>query len=136
MKKRKGTVADVLMSLVVVFALIFLMLAYLNLTAAINRKEDIDQLARRYILEMETIGYLSGSSQTQFVQQLHELGIENVDLSGTTVSQAGYGNPIYLYVQGSIPLRTLDNSSGNLFTFFLKDTTFPVEIRKMSTAKN
>ncbi len=56
MKKRKGTVADVLMSLVVVFALIFLMLAYLNLTAAINRKEDIDQLARRYILEMETIG--------------------------------------------------------------------------------
>lgn len=135
MKKRQGTFLDFLPSCIVIIGLTILMLSFLYVIEIGDIKKEADQLSRKYILEMEAMGYLSEASREKFLQELEELDIENIDLSGTTFSQAGYGNSIYLSVKCSIPGRSL-NTVGDMFSFFFEDISFPIHITKMSTAKN
>lgn len=136
MKKRKGSLVDVLSSLIVILCLTIIMLAYLYTIQAADMKLQIDQLARKYILEMETTGYLSEAEETRLKQELTQLQVEEIDLTGTTFSQAGYGNPVYLQIQCSIPSQSIHTEGGNLFTFFTEEKSFQVKVIKMSTAKN
>ena len=136
MKKRKGTLVDFLPSCIVIIGLTILMLSYLSIIEAGDTKKEADQLARKYILEMETVGYLSAESRENLLLELEELGIENIDLEGTTFSQAGYGNAVYLSLKCSIPANSLNTNSGDLLSYFFEDIYIPVEIKKMSTAKN
>lgn len=136
MKKKKGTVVDIVSVLIAVISIFIVMLLFIYIIQVVDVKKNADQLARKYILEMETIGYLPSSSYIQLLQELDALGITDVDLTGTSFSQAGYGNPIYLSIKGNIKTKGLNTSGGDVFAFYFADVVFSFSINKMSTAKN
>lgn len=136
MKKEKGNVVDVLPSLLVIIAVMILIMAYINLLPLIQVKAEVRQLAREYLLEMESVGYLTSAGRTSLQQKLTDLSVEDIDLEGTTFSPAGYGNAIYLYVRCSIPTGRLNAESGDMLSFLFEKTEIPIAVQLMSTAKN
>jgi len=136
MKKRDGSVIGDLLSLcITTLASAIIMMVYLSVVQLEETDDMVDQLARKYILEMETIGYLQPSSITTLTHELTAIGASDIELTGTTFSDVGYGNPIYLYISCSIPYSQL-NTTGDFFDFFFEDSTYPVTAKRMSTAKN
>lgn len=127
---------DILSACITVVAAAIIMTSYINVLKVIAAKDDVDQLARKYILEMETLGYLSVASEVQLRQELTDLGATQIDLSGTTYTDAGYGNTVYLKIKCNLSASALNMSGGNMMRFFFEETAYPVEVQRMSTAKN
>lgn len=123
-------------ALIVILAVSVILTAYIYLVQVISCKEDIRQIARGYLLEMETTGYLTPAGRTSLLQELSDKGLENIDLSGTTQTEVGYGSDIVLSVQGSLSAKALNTSSGDLFTFFLDEASLHIRVYLQSTAKN
>lgn len=123
-------------ALIVILAVSVILTAYIYLVQVMSCKEDIRQIARGYLLEMETTGYLTSAGRTSLLQELSDKGLENIDLSGTTQTEVGYGSDIVLSVQGSISSKTLNTSSGSLFAFFLDEASLHIQVYLQSTAKN
>lgn len=127
---------DLLSSLLVILSFTILAFSFLNAMNAISRKENVKEVSRKYILEMETTGYLTTESSARLLQELSEIGLTDIDLSGTTLSDAGYGNEIHLYIKGKMPVVELDTGGGDLFASVFRDTQQMISIHKMSTAKH
>ena len=132
--KKKGSVMDILSVGICILALSIIMMAYLNIMQLVNTKEDISQLARQYILRMETIGYLTSSDRTSLIHDLTELGMETINLEGTTTTDVGYGNPVVIIIKGNIKMDSVTGSS--LFQFIFSEQAFEIVEKRMSTAKN
>lgn len=127
---------DVLPALIAIITCAVILTAFLYVIKVVSYKEEIRQLARGYMLEMETVGYLSPEAQAGLIQQLSDRMLEDIDLSGTTDADAGYGNTIYLSIHAAVPTKYLDTSSGNMFSFFFADSKWTVDILLQSTAKH
>ena len=65
-------------------------------------KDADQQLARKYILKMETEGRLTDADRTTLCQELESLGVTGVDLGGSTLEKAGYGEAIVLVIRGRL----------------------------------
>lgn len=115
-------------------AISVLSLMYLSYMSDYDKKEAADQLAREYILRMETEGYLSLSEAYSFVSDLNSLGFEEISLSGTTMSDAGYGNQITLMV--SAVLKTDEIRVTDLLDINKTSKERRLRICKRSIAKN
>ena len=70
--------------------------------SADSPKTEISQLARKYILRMETVGYLTTEDNTSLCQELSAAGVTEINLSGTTQSEVSYGVPITLQISGKL----------------------------------
>lgn len=136
MKKSKGSVADNLITFIIIIAMLMIMQVFVNMFETFQVKEEIRQYARSYMLEMETVGYLSPESKSELLQNLSDLQATEIDLSGTTISNVGYGNGIHLCIHCKIPMNTLNTSGINLFSFFFGEERVDVSVTMMSTAKN
>ncbi|MDR2043213.1 MAG: hypothetical protein LBQ15_02385 [Clostridium sp.] len=134
MRKRQGSAMDVLPPVVCMLALSIVMLAYLNIMELVNRREDVGQIARQYILRMETAGCLGPQDRAAMLHALAEAGLESVTLDGTTLSGAGYGNPVVLCISGELAAEGV--AGGSLFRMAFARQAFRVRVTKMSTAKN
>ena len=96
----KGNVADIMVTGIFVLAMTVVMLSFLENIKLIQQKAEVDQLARRYILRMETVGGLLTADEELLEAELEACGVTSVDLSGTTMGEAGYGARIELRIQG------------------------------------
>ncbi len=134
-KCRKGSVADVMSVGICVIAMTVLMLAYTGSIQLLNSKSQIDQIARKYILRMETVGYLTGNDCLEMTQELTALGATELDYTGSTLNQVDYGATITLVIRGKIPGMTVVADS-DLFGTTQKITLYEFEERRISTAKN
>lgn len=135
-KKHKGSsTLNMIASILVILTVTIIMLAFLYTCQVVSYKENIKQIARGYLLEMETIGYLTPESRTALLQELIDNDLTNIDLSGTTMTAVGYGNDIVLSVQGALPVKTLNTSSGDMLSFFFADSAWDISIYLQSTAK-
>ncbi len=71
---------------------------------------EVENLAGRYMLIMESTGGLTEEDKITFCQKLEDLGIndEMIDLTGTTYSNANicYGDEIFLKMRIVVPYRT------------------------------
>ena len=137
MKKRKGSIpiGELLILLIGLAALAVVFSTCLKVIRCVSIRDKADQIARCYILEMETVGYLSATSGNSLTQELLALDVTDVDLTGTTMTDVGYGQRIYLQISYQIPMENLNTSSGNLMSFFFEDKKMLMNIKKMSTAK-
>lgn len=135
MKKERGSAGDIVFPLLAILASGIVIMSFLSVIKLASVKEDVKQLTRKYTLEMETVGYLEASSATQLKVQLEGLGVTDIDLAGTTISDVGYGNAIYLCVSCAIPYEKLNLGTDFLQAVF-EDTKFPITVKRMSTAKN
>lgn len=87
---------------VFVLAMTVLMLAFLDDIRLIRQQSEVTQIARKYILKMETEGGLSGTDRSSLVNELKEQGLTEINLSGTTFSSAAYGQTIVLQIRGKL----------------------------------
>jgi hypothetical protein len=132
-KKEAGSIIEnMLVALVgMVLTTAFLVIIF-GAFASISDKWRMNQVAREYMLLMETEGYLTAEDKVELIKELEACGLYNISLSGTTVSEVGYGNRIYLKISG-----TYDNNVLRFAGGISKVTTSPsaYSIERRSTAK-
>ena len=134
MKKRKGSIVDILPSMIMVIAAVMLIMVFFDLYQILSLNEDVKQIARKYMLTMETMGYLDPANQTTLVQELSDLQVTDIDLTGSTMSDAEYGNAVYLQISRKLPQLNMDGY--DMLQFVFQDKSIPIRVRRMSTAKN
>lgn len=134
MNKNKGSILEFLSPMLCFLAFAIIVTAFFNNMKTVSEKEDVSQVARQYILRMETVGYLTDSDRASMIQTLTDMGVSNIDINGTTVSDVGYGNPIILSIKGTLKMSILNGDSFTAFSFTEIDA--PIYEKRMSTAKN
>lgn len=102
MNRRKGNVGDLLTTGICVLAMVTVMLACFECVELLNRKAEVSQLARKYILRMETVGCLLQEDCTVLTMELEALGVTDIDYGGTTINAVSYGHPIALEIRGKL----------------------------------
>lgn len=102
MTKEKGNVGDLVATGICILAMTVLMFNYMDNISLIWQKVEVSQIARKYILRMETVGMLTDEDRAELCAELAAAGVTGLCLDGTTFSQAGYGEPIVLQVEGSL----------------------------------
>ena len=115
---QEGSIGDLLSVGLCILAMLAVMMAFMDCAGLVHKKTMISQLARSYILRMETEGYLTQMQEVELRNQLAAQGVKNVDLSGTTKEPVGYGAEIILRISGKI------------------GDGYIVEEKRVSTAKN
>lgn len=132
-KKRKASVIE---NTLVMFINLVLVCAFLVIIfgafSGISDKWGMRQVAREYMLIMETEGYLKPADQATLKAELEGYGLYNISFSGTTTSEVNYGDRIYLCISG-----TYDDNVLAFAGAISKYTTHPssITIRRQTTAK-
>lgn len=135
MKKEQGNVLDFLTILLTVTAMSIVVTVYLECTGLLMKKLEVSQISRKYILKMETEGYLTEGTENALLSELQRAGVRSVDISGTTVTPVAYGDTIVLKIQGKVEGRIM-GTGDEIWSKGLVSNFFTVEEEKMSTAKN
>ena len=135
MRKKDAGFAEkllpVLLSTGMVFGLVLLSGRFME---AFRTREQLNQIARAYLLEMETKGYLQSAGMDALMTDLEQEGLTNVNLAGTTTSPAGYGEQIELVIEGDL---SVDLPVAIPFLYeTVQDWDIPIKINLYSTAKH
>lgn len=117
MKKEKGNIGDMMAACLCMLAMTVLMLAYMDNVSLVFQKAAVGQLARKYILRMETVGELTEADRIMLLQELDDLGATEITLEGTS-GHAEYGEPVELRIRGKL------------------EEEYEFEEKRVSTAKN
>ena len=112
-KKEAGNVGEILTIGLCILALTALMISYMENVQLIAKKAEVGQLARCYLLKMET-----AQDQMQLTAELENLGMTGIDYEGSTLNPAGYGNDVVLQIHGRL------------------GETYEIYEKRVSTAKN
>ena len=102
MKKEEGNVGDFMAVCVCMLMLTLLLVSYMDSIRLIDEKAEINQIARKYILKMETVGQLTENDRIMLCQELEKAGATEVSLGGTTFERTGYGEAIVLQIRGKL----------------------------------
>lgn len=134
MRKDSGTIDNYLFLLVSLLVAVIVSLALFTNMETLQKKIQINQIARQYILKMETVGYLEYADAEEMKNSLNDIGVTDISLTGTTMSQTGYGMDVVLEFTGNLHYKKI--SFPGLFSPETADETIPVHERRVSTAKN
>ena len=115
---QEGSIGDLLSVGICILAMATVMTYFMDCVRLVNRKTEMGQLARNYVLRMETVGYLTDADEELLRKELEAQGIQNVSLEGTTKVPVGYGARIRLRITGKV------------------DGKYEVEETRVSTAKH
>ena len=99
---QRGNVGDLMLTGVCMLAMTVMMLAYMDSLELLEQKREVGQLARKYILQMETTGYLTAENSEALKTELAAVGATEISLNGTTVNPVGYGENIILQMEGRL----------------------------------
>ena len=100
--RQEGSIGDLLSVMLCILAMMTVMTVFMDCVRLVNRKTMAGQLARNYVLRMETVGYLTPEDEMALCDELEALGISEIDLEGTTRAPAHYGTEITLRIAGKI----------------------------------
>lgn len=131
--KKEGFVENILVFMVAIVLLMAFLTVTLGAFSSISDKWQMRQAAREYLLLMETEGYLTPADQASLQTELESYGLYNIDFTGTTVTEANYGDRIYLRISGTYDVNVLDTAGAGIGH---TTTATPVTINRQSTAKN
>lgn len=133
-KKSPANVMNLVTIGMAILAITIVVMVYLQCTELMLLKLEVSQVSRKYILKMETEGYLTPHNQNELLLELKELGLKNVDLTGTTLSPVVYGDTIILRIKGNIQKNMLKQEE--VWNGATDVRAFELEEKRMSTAKN
>lgn len=117
-----------------ILAITIVVMVYLQCTELMLLKLEVSQISRKYILKMETQGYLTPQSQNELLLELKELGLKNAELTGTTMTPVTYGDTIVLLIKGNVQKNMLRHEE--VWNGSTDVRTISLEEKRMSTAKN
>lgn len=100
--KQPGNVGNLLITGICILAMAAVMVTYMDYVSLLQEKEAVGQLARKYILRMESIGYLAVGDRTRLTMELREMGVTEIEYNGTTLTPVGYGEEIVLEIGGKL----------------------------------
>lgn len=120
--------------LLTIVALAVMLVFFTGWMANLSARDHVYQLSRRYILQMETEGFLSSTLESSLRADLADAGMSNISLSGTTTSEVEYGNVIFLRITGDLDINSY--STTGFLRLVRNDATIPLNIELASTAKN
>lgn len=120
--------------LLTIVALAVMLVFFTGWMANLSARDHVYQLSRRYILQMETEGYLDSTLESSLRADLADAGMSNISLSGTTTSEVEYGNVIFLKITGDLDINSY--STTGFLRLVRNDATIPLNIELASTAKN
>ena len=121
----------VLLSTGMVFGLLLLSGKF---SETIRKREEINQIARAYLLEMETLGYMPNDQKIQLQGRLEECGVSDISFSGTTLSAVEYGKMIHLVISGTM---SVELQVAIPFVYQNRIAwDIPIELNMVSTAKH
>ena len=138
MKKDNGSVIHMFSIVLSAVFIGLLLLIYAGISSNINRRNEVDLVARKYLLMMEIEGGLTTEMKDDLIEDLNKFGIKNLSFTGTTMvdssSPSNYGTIITLKFKGNMPLITYDNKKNKVFK--MMQITLPSEISNTSVSKN
>lgn len=102
MKKEKGNIGDLMAASICMLLMTLLLVSYMDSVRLVDEKTEIDQIARKYILRMETVGMLTESDRQLLGRELETAGASGISLEGTTFDRVGYGEEIVLKIRGKL----------------------------------
>lgn len=120
--------------LLTIVALAVMLVFFTGWMANLSARDHVYQLSRRYILQMETEGFLNSTLESSLRADLADAGMSNISLSGTTTSEVEYGNVIFLRITGDLDINSY--STTGFLRLVRNDATIPLNIELASTAKN
>ena len=130
----KGILDQFLPAIVVIVLLAVLWTGSMISASNIDRSSDIHQVARTYLLRMEADGCLTEDNRNLLLAELEALDVENIDLTGTSFTNVGYGNPVRLVIRGVVTLS--DVEFRGFASPMMTTRQAEVAINKVSVAKN
>lgn len=102
MEKEAGNVTNLLVTGICVLAMTVVMVLYMDCLQLLRQKTQVNQIARKYILMMETAGELTPQWESALCRELTEAGVTEIDLEGTTQNAVSYSMPIALKIRGKL----------------------------------
>ncbi len=132
--KREGSVLDFLPVCICILAMSIVVTAYFYCSELLLKKGQISQVARCYILKMETVGYLTEGDRSRMLEELHTIGLGGIDLTGSTVNPVEYGDSVILHIRGNLQGKFWGGEH-DLFHSVFMAREVPVEETRLSTAK-
>jgi hypothetical protein len=135
MKKDHGNMMSIFPAIFTTIAVAIILVFYVGWMGNVAKKDEIRQIGREYILAMETEGRLSNSMESSMRAELASKGLNNINLSGTTMTDVGYGNKIFLCIKGDLEIDTYSTAS-NSFQLLQHSGSIPIEFTLESTAKH
>ena len=133
-RKDKGMLDQFLPAIIILVLMAVLWTGSMVSAANIDRSSDIHQAARTCMLRMESDGYLTEENRQWLITALEELDMEQIDLTGTTVTDVGYGNSIRLVIRGRVNLA--DIRFRGFGSAMMTTRQAEVAVNKVSVAKN
>lgn len=133
-RKDKGILDQFLPAIVVIVLLAVLWTGSIITASNIDRSNAIHQVARTYLLQMEADGYLTEENKVELLNDLAALDMVNIDLTGTSFTDVGYGNQVRLVIKGAVKLR--DVQFRGFASPMMTGRQAEVAINKVSIAKN
>lgn len=131
--KADGNVLDFITGMITILAISVIVMISFSYMELLSKKLEISQVARQYILQMETKGYLEAKSEQQLYADLQQVGMKNINLSGTTRQSVEYGERIMLCISGELEGIMLKD---DFWSSGFGKKQYHVEEKRMSTAKN
>lgn len=92
-----------LLSLVAIAAIVLVVITSMKDS---NVSFKVKEISRNYLLQIETKGYLDSESESNLVEELKKIGVENIDLTGTTITRGKYGDNVYLSIKGQYNIKS------------------------------
>lgn len=133
-EKGSATIGRFIPLIIVIVSVSMLIVTYTDYIRVLDIKDEISLTMRKYIIRMETSGFLNVDDSNSLVKELNELGVKDVDLTGTTTDEVDYGDTIVLKVSGNLVVDTY-----NIISLFEgSDDTEIISISEMrsSTSQN
>ena len=144
-KKRKGQ-GDLIASLFVLLALTLFVFFFIHSIGDVNTRINLDQVARKYILRMESSGSLTAEEMEQIKTECNQIKSVKIATGGSnspikvsyngTNTSTGYGGTITLEIRCPVAVTTY-STEGTFVGKITKNKDNVVEyvITKQSTAK-
>ncbi len=133
--KREGSVLDFMSVCISILAMSIVVTAYFYCSDLLLRKGQISQIARCYILKMETVGCLTQGDKNRMLAELQTVGLQGINLEGSTTNPVEYGDSVILRIRGKLKGR-IWGEEHDLFRSVFTVREVPVEELRMSTAKH
>lgn len=107
-EKEEGStvISKFLVVIITIVVVAMLAVQYISYVKVLDIKDEISITMRKYIIRMETMGYLTDDNKESMLQELNAIGVSNVDFSGTTISEVPYGDTIDLHITGKLGVKT------------------------------
>lgn len=133
MKKKKGEIDQYVIIVLGILSFFIITIASLNYVGSADKYITANQIARKYILKIESKGYLAPENAVKLRSELTNQGFSNIDLTGTTMSEVKNGEDVFLFINYDQTIRNIDIEN---FSVKFVNEVQRVQISRSSTAKN